>query len=61
MPIQQFKLEAKKLTKQQLNSLADYAIRHGDDGSIEKANYLSSISGREILKGIELEKQNQEA
>ncbi len=61
MPTSQFKVEVKKLTKQQITSLVDYAIRHGDDGSIEKANYLTSISGRNILKGIELEKQSQEA
>ena len=61
MPLSQFKVETKKLTKQQITSLADYAIKHGDEGSIEKANYLSSISGRQILKGIELEKQSQEA
>ena len=27
---------------------------------IDKANYLSSISGYQILKGIELEKQSKE-
>lgn len=61
MPLSQFKVEVKKLTKQQLSSLAEYAIRHGNDGSIDKANYLSSVSGYNILKGIELEKQSQEA
>lgn len=57
MPLAQFKVETKKLTKVQLDSLADYAIKHGDDGSIQKANYLTEISGRNILKGIELQKQ----
>ena len=57
MPLSQFKVETKKLTKVQLDSLADYAIKHGDDGSIQKANYLTEISGRNILKGIELQKQ----
>lgn len=61
MPLSQFKVEVKKLTKQQLSSLAEYAIRHGNDGSIDKANYLSSVSGYNILKGIELERQSQEA
>lgn len=61
MPLSQFKAETKTLTKHQLTSLADYAIKHGEDGSIEKANYLSTISGRNILKGIELERQSQEA
>lgn len=61
MPVSQFKVEVKKLTKQQITSLAEYAIRHGEDGSIDKANYLSSVSGYNILKGIELEKQSQEA
>lgn len=56
MPLSQFKIEAKQLTKVQLDSLADYAIKHGNDGSIQKANYLTEISGRNILKGIELQK-----
>ena len=60
MPMSQFKLETKNLTKAQLNSLAEYAIQHGEDGNIEKANYLTKISGRQILKGIELEKQSKE-
>lgn len=60
MPLAQFKVEVKTLTKQQLSSLAEYAIAHGDEGSIDKANYLSKISGYQILKGIELEKQNKE-
>jgi len=60
MPLSQFKIEAKTLTKQQITSLADYAILHGEEGSIEKANYLSKISERNILKGIELEKQSKE-
>ena len=41
MPLSQFKVEAKQLTRVQLDSLADYAIKHGDDGSIQKANYLT--------------------
>ena len=60
MPLSQFKVETKNLTKAQLTTLAEYAIHHGEDGSIDKANYLSSISGYQILKGIELERQSQE-
>ncbi len=60
MPVPQFKLEVKSLTKQQLTSLADYAIQHGEEGSIEKASYLSKLSERNILKGIELERQAKE-
>lgn len=61
MPLEQFKLELKKLTNDQVKTLAEYAIRHGDDSSVAKANYLSEISGYQILRGIELEKQSQEA
>ena len=57
IPLNQFKIETKKLTKVQIDSLADYAIKNGAAGSIEKANYLTEISGRNILKGIELQKQ----
>lgn len=60
MPLSQFKVEVKNLKKAQLDSLADYAMTHGDDGSIPKANYLSEISGRNILKGIELRKSIKE-
>ena len=60
MPFAQFKIEVKNLKKIQLDSLAEYAIRNGDEGSIDKANYLSKISGYQILKGIEIEKQSKE-
>ena len=61
MPINQFKLETKNLTKSQLTSLARYAMSHGDAGSIEKANYLTEISGFQILKGIDFNKTAKEA
>lgn len=61
MPFAQFKMEVKSLKKAQIDSLARYAITHGDEGSIDKANYLSEISGYQILKGIEIEKQSKEA
>lgn len=60
LPFAQFKVETKTLTREQLKSLAEYAIRHGEDGDIKKANYLSELSGYDVLKGIELEKLNQE-
>jgi len=58
MPLAQFKIEVKSLTRQQVVALAEYAIRHGSDGTIEKAEYLSEISGYHVLRGIELEKQS---
>lgn len=60
MPLAQFKAESKKLKKAQVDSLVDYAIAHGDEGSIPKANFLTEISGRNILKGIELKRSIQE-
>ena len=60
MPLAQFKIEVKKLRKAQIDSLVDYAVEHGDDGSIPKANFLTEISGRNVLKGIELRKSIQE-
>jgi hypothetical protein len=60
MPFTQFKVELKKLTHNQIESLVEYAIRNNDLGTIEKANYLSKISGRNVLKGIELENQSKE-
>ena len=61
MPLAQFKLEVKNLTNAQLQSLATYAVKHGDEGSIQKANYLTEITGRNILKGIELQNSLREA
>ena len=55
MPLAQFKKETQKLTGAQLQSLADYAIKHGEEGSIQKANYLTEITKRNILKGIQLQ------
>ena len=55
MSLPQFKTEVKRLTKAQLQSLADYAIKHGEDGNIQKANYLTEITGRNILKGIDFQ------
>lgn len=60
MPLAQFKVETQKLKRAQVDSLVDYAITHGDDGSIPKANFLTEISGRNVLKGIELRKSIQE-
>lgn len=60
MPLAQFKIEVKNLKRAQLDTLVDYAINHGDDGNIPKANFLTEISGRNILKGIELKKSIQE-
>ena len=60
IPFAQFKVEVKTLTKAQLDTLAEYAIAHGDEGSIEKANYLTSITNYDILEGIKLEKQSKE-
>lgn len=53
MPLSQFKLETKNLSNSQLTSLARYAMEHGSAGTIDKANYLSEISGFNILKGID--------
>ena len=60
IPIAQFKIEVKNLKKAQIDSLIDYAIEHGNEGSIPKANFLTEISGRNVLKGIELRKSIQE-
>ena len=56
MPAAQFKLEIETLTPRQIKEVAQYAMLHGEDGSIEKAALLTKLSGYEVLKGIELEK-----
>jgi len=60
IPFAQFKVEIKKLTHEQLVYLAEYAIQHGSDGSMDKIDYLSNASGYNIMKGIELDKANRE-
>ena len=60
MPLSQFKQEVKTLRKTQLDSLVDYAIAHSNEGSMSKIEVLTEMSGRNILKSIELQKSLQE-
>lgn len=54
MPAAQFKQEIKSLRKMQIDSLVDYAIKHPNDGSMAKIDILTEVSGRNVLKSIEL-------
>lgn len=59
IPVNQFKLEIKKLSNEQLSMLAEYAIK-SESGDIEKARILSQASGYNIVKAQELDRQSKE-
>lgn len=55
MPVAQFKQEVKSLRKAQIDCLVDYAIAHPKDGDMSKIEILTKLSGRNVLKSIELQ------
>jgi len=56
MPMSEFKETLKKLTKGQSTELVAYAIDHPDELKLEKADLLTKITGKQILKAIEFAK-----
>ena len=55
-----FKEEIKKLSHEQLIDLADYAIEN-KIADFEKSEILEKACGKNIIKGIQLARQNKEA
>ena len=55
-----FKEEIKKLSHEQLIDLADYAIEN-KVADFEKSEILEKACGKNIIKGIQLARQNKEA
>lgn len=53
MPLTEAKQELKKLTHTQLEELADFAIEHYTDLSMDRIDELSKASGKNIMKAIE--------
>lgn len=60
MPVSEFKTTLGCLSDFQISELADYAITHYTEVSMDKIDILSKASHKNILKAIELHKQAQE-
>ena len=60
MPLADFKEEIKKLTKAQIEELADYAIEHYTDLKNDRIDVLSKITGKDILRAISNYKDSKE-
>lgn len=53
MPLIDVKKELVKLSYEQLSELADFAIEHYKDLSMDRVDILSKATGRDMLKSIE--------
>lgn len=60
MPIGEFKMELKKLSRTQLEELADYAVEHYQDLQMDRIDTLSAATGKNIMKAIEHYRKAQE-
>lgn len=53
LPLAEFKAEIKKLSRTQLDELADYAVEHYTDLQMDRIDVLSQASGKNIMNAIE--------
>lgn len=53
MPLSEFKVKIKELSHEQVEALADYAIDHYKELNMDRAEFLTKVSGKNILKSIE--------
>ena len=60
MPLIDVKKNLEKLTRTQLNELAEYAISHYQDLKMDRIDLLSKATGKNILRAIENYKAAQE-
>lgn len=60
MPLVEFKMELKKLSRTQLEELADYAVEHYTDLQMDRIDILSAATGKNIMKAIEHYRRAQE-
>ena len=60
MPAVEVKKELLKLTRAQLDELADYAIDHYTDLQMDRIDLLSKATGKNIMKAIEHYRKAQE-
>ena len=60
MPIVEVKKELTKLSKNQLEELADYAVEHYTDLQMDRVDLFSKITGKNLMKAIEHHRKAQE-
>ena len=60
MPIAELAAALKKMSKQQIQTLADFAVLNHVDLRMDRIDLLTKASGKNILKAIELHKADQE-
>ena len=61
MPLFEFKAELEKLTRYQIQDLADFAIIHYNDLALDRIDVLSKASGKDMLRAITNYKAAEEA
>lgn len=61
MPVAELATNLKKMSKYQIEELVEYAIQNSKELRMDRIDLLSKISGKNILKAIELLKADQEA
>lgn len=60
MPINEVKRELTKLSKIQLEELADYAVEHYTDLQLDRIDLFSKATGKNLMKAIEHHRKSQE-
>ena len=60
MPVAELAIHLNKMSKHQIEELAEYAIQNSKDLRMDRIDLLGKVSGKNILKAIELLKADQE-
>jgi hypothetical protein len=60
MPVAELATHLKKMSKHQIEELTEYAIQNSKDLRMDRIDLLGKVSGKNILKAIELLKADQE-
>jgi hypothetical protein len=60
MPLVEVKAELKKLSRSQLEELADFAIEHYTELQMDRIDILTAATGKNIMKAIEHHRKAQE-
>jgi len=60
MPLTEVKKEVRKLSKSQIDEVTEYAISHYVDLNMDRVDFLSQVSGKNIMKAITNYKAAQE-
>ena len=61
MPLTEVKNELTKLSRTQIEELADYAVEHYQDLQMDRIDLFSKASGKNLMKAIEHHRKAQEA